>query len=314
MLSRYSLPEPVLCRFFRHGVNDTYQVEAESSTYFLRIYRHGWRTRAEIEAEVDMLLHLRSEGLSVSYPLERTDGTHLTRIGAPEGVRYATLFTNAPGAPVTMNDRNSRVYGELVARIHASLDTVAKDDRRFHLDAHHLVVEPLGSIEPFLQHRRTDLDYLRDCGTQLAKKIEILLPQTSPHYGSCHGDVHGGNVHIGSGGGLTLFDFDCWGYGWRAYDVAVFPWAMALRFGQSRTGRGRTTRRWNAFLRGYERVRELAEAEREAIRIFVPIRHLWLMGLHTRGSAVWGRGWMPDPYFTRGIKFIKNWIAHYKIL
>ena len=68
---------------------DTYQVEAESSTYFLRIYRHGWRTRAEIEAEVDMLLHLRSEGLSVSYPLERTDGTHLTRISAPEGVRYA---------------------------------------------------------------------------------------------------------------------------------------------------------------------------------------------------------------------------------
>ncbi|WP_407573010.1 phosphotransferase [Deinococcus altitudinis] len=43
--------------------------------------------------------------------------------------------------------------------------------------------------------------------------------------GICHGDLHGGNVHVPDGV-WTRFDFDCGGRRWRAYDVAVFWWSM----------------------------------------------------------------------------------------
>jgi Ser/Thr protein kinase RdoA (MazF antagonist) len=42
--------------------------------------------------------------------------------------------------------------------------------------------------------------------------------------GSCHGDLHGWNAHIDQNMALTVYDFDCCGVGWRAYDIAVFRW------------------------------------------------------------------------------------------
>ncbi len=314
VLSKYSLEQPVRCRFFKLGANDTFQVHAGQTPYFLRVYRQGWRTRSQIAAELDMLLHLRSEGIAVSSPLERRDGRYLTRIDAQEGVRWAALFTAAPGGPVKMDLRNSSSYGELVARIHVSLDQRQRDVRRFDLDLKHLIDRPLHHLERVLGHREADLKYLRMIGRGLAQEIKALLPTRTPSYGSCHGDHHGGNLHIDENGRLTLFDFDCYGYGWRAYDLAVFLWAGSLRFGQSGTGKGKVTRRWNAFLRGYESIRALEAAEHEATRLFVPVRHLWLLGFHAQGSDVWGNNWMQEPYFDRQLKFIRSWIERHKLL
>ncbi len=313
VLRRYELKEPVRCRFFRLGVNDTFQVHAGLTQYFLRVYRHGWRTRAQIAAELDMLVYLRSEGIPVSSPLERRDGGYLSRIDAHEGVRYAVLFTAAPGRGMKRDLRNCFSYGELAARIHVSLDRRPRDERRFDLDFLHLVHGPLLHLERVLGHRQADLEYLRTAGVGLAKEIEARLPTTTPAYGSCHGDHHGGNIHIDQDGLLTLFDFDCYGYGWRAYDIAVFLLGLSLRFGQSGTGKGKATRRWNAFLRGYESIRKLGAAEREAISLFVPVRHLWLMGLHAQGIDVWGYSLMQDTDFDRHLKFFRGWIERYKL-
>lgn len=314
VLSKYNLPSPVRCNLLNHGINDTYIVKARSSTCYLRVYRYGWRTHAEIQAELDMLVYLHRRHLPVSYPINRKDGLYLTQIAAPEGVRYAALFTGAPGKKIRMDTRNSGSYGELVGRIHVCLDKAPDDDRRFHLDLSHLIDEPLRHVEPFLEHRRKDFDYIKGVGNELKLKVNGLLPKTRPEYGNCHGDHHGGNVHIDKDGDMTLYDFDCYGYGWRAYDIAVFLWSQTSGDDWSAKAKSRRTRRWNAFLRGYSRVRTLSTHELEATRVFVPIRHIWLLGLHTQGAETWGRGWINDGYFDFHIKFIKRWIEYYKIL
>jgi len=301
------------------GLNDTYVVRAGSLTHYLRVYRHRWRTKREILAELDMLTYLRKRHLPVSWPMKRKDGLLLTRIPAPEGMRYAVLFTAAPGKPVDMTAKQSCSYGELVGRIHTCLDTAPHDGRRFHLDFAHLVDGPLSHhVQPFLEHRRNDLDYMRSVGSELRTRIEELLPKSRPEYGSCHGDHHGGDLHIDNNGNMTMFDFDCCGYGWRAYDVAVYLWSRTCSSyffdGWSRAGKTKATRLWNAFLTGYAKVRELGTCEVEATRLFVPIRHIWMMGLATHLAETGARGKINDDYFDRHIGFIKQWIEYHRIL
>ena len=43
VLTKYRLPGPIRCHFFNKGLNDTYVVKAGASTYYLRVYRYGWR-------------------------------------------------------------------------------------------------------------------------------------------------------------------------------------------------------------------------------------------------------------------------------
>ena len=74
LLSKYKLPRPIQCNFLHQGLNDTYIVKAGSSVYYLRVYRYGWRTKAEIQAELDLLTYLRRRRLPVSWPIRRKDG------------------------------------------------------------------------------------------------------------------------------------------------------------------------------------------------------------------------------------------------
>ena len=200
--------------------------------------------------------------------------------------------------PPRLNAARAGAYGEIVAGMHVSADRKRQDPRRFHLDLRHLVEEPLASTKPFLRHRPDDQRYLASIGSELTEAIESTLPMTRPQYGFCHGDHHGGNVHRDSHGRLVVCDFDCYGYGWRAYDLAVMLWQLAHSHGWSRAGRAKVKRRWDGFLEGYNRVRSLSQAEVAATRLFVPVRQIWWLGLHTRMRLreVWG-GTLGDEFF-----------------
>lgn len=314
VLRRYRLEGPVRCHYFSFGLNDTYLVCSRDQTAYLRIYRYGWRTRLEIKAELDLLLNLKRRGLSVSAPIRRTDGRFINHLDAPEGLRYGVLFTAAPGHRPTLDDQRSRKYGYLVAQIHDATDRTRKKYQRFNIDAEHLLHRPLRSLEPFLRHRERDFRYVQDIALSLGTAIESRLPTSAPEYGMCHGDLHGENLRVDESGQLTLFDFDCCGYGWRAYDLSVFLWSRVSFADWSRKAKANRTRRWNTFLDGYTKIRHLKPSELEAAILFVPIRHIWMMGLHTAGTQAWGRDWINDRYFDRTISFIKNWIKTYKVL
>jgi Ser/Thr protein kinase RdoA (MazF antagonist) len=116
--------------------------------------------------------------------------------------------------------------------------------------------------------------------------------------GFCHGDFHGDNAHI-EGDTVTLFDFDCCGPGWRAYDIAVFRW----RWGDDEAGDAR----WAAFLEGYRSQRPIGERDLAAVPLFVAARALWLRGLHAGNTADWGRSWLNEGYWDRPLKGLREW-------
>jgi Ser/Thr protein kinase RdoA (MazF antagonist) len=292
------------CRFFSGGFNHTYQVLAESGeTYYFRAYRPMWRTLPDIRCELDALLHLHKKGFPAAWPLLYQDGEPYCEIQAPEGVRYGALFTLAPGKEISYDNEPEKVsydYGRAVAAMHNAFEDFSSPHPRFRKDLLHLIDRPLANIKPFLARRPADWNYLTRFAETLRNRI-AALPAESLEQGFCHGDLQGYHAKVNGDGTLTFFDFDCGGFGYRAYDLAVFLWCARLE--------DQVKERWEPFLRGYQEVRPLDPLEIEAAPLFVGGRYLWHMGVHTQNAPDWGIDFLNDGYFDRRIKVLKDYEA-----
>lgn len=293
-------------------MSDTYRVEQKGRRAYLKIYRHGWRSRAEIQGEVDLLRFLRQRNISVSNPIRNNVGAFIEKIDAPEGRRYAVLFSEAKGAEPKINLQNSREYGFVVATVHKATDSCPGSIRRPQLGIDHLAREPLKRIHPYLARRPRDLAYLTRISEELADAVTSLLPESAPEFGMCHGDLTFGNLRRDDRGRMTLFDFDCSGYGWRAYDVAVFLQARGFEF--SRRANANRMKQWHAFMDGYHAVRRLSSREMQAVYLFVPLRQIWQLGVHSNHLAHVGSRSMHEARFESHLGFIRNWLKAYKPL
>ncbi len=303
VLVHYPIGEITRCRFHARGLNDTYKVETSNDkSYFLRIYRAGWRTREQIEAELAVLQHLARCNVSVSVPVIRTDDALLTLLDCAEGGRWAVLFTAAPGEEVdfkSFTKEQAGHYGEAAAAIHRAADSFAENFQRAALDLDLLLNAPLALIKSAIAHRRDDLAYVADLANQLQSSVESAAGLEK---GFCHGDLHGHNAGY-AGEIFTVYDFDCCGWGYRAYDLSVFPWAFAL----SEQVPGRIESMGRAFLKGYLRHRPVENVDVTAIPTFVAIRQIWLTGLHIGLADRFGWGWLNDRYFDRQFKMLRDW-------
>jgi Ser/Thr protein kinase RdoA (MazF antagonist) len=306
LLPDYGLGAIVNCRLYSVGVNDTYRIDtAANGAYFLRVYRAGLRSRSDIGYELDLLKHLHRHGVSVARPLPRRDGTYFCELVAPEGRRYTVLFIEAEGHEPSYDqdpEGMAHRYGRAVAGIHNALEDFSSPHARFGSDLDHLIDTPLRNIEPFLAHRPDDWAYLRHFAETVRRRI-VGLPATALEQGACHGDLQGFHAHISPDGTLTFYDFDFCGFGYRAYDLAVFRWSARLSEQEQVW--------WPPYLRGYRERRPVNDLDIEAVPLFICARHIWHMGLHTGNAPDWGHGDLGDAYFDRRLGWLRALEADY---
>jgi Ser/Thr protein kinase RdoA (MazF antagonist) len=222
VLTQYPIGPIVDCQLWTRGLSDVYSVKTAQQQYILRISHTHWRSQSEIQFEMELLDFLHQRQIPVAHPLATVDGEFIFPIAAPEGGRYATLMTYAPGSiPIgDFNQIQSYTLGQTLAQMHvASADFVPTTDRQ-PLDQAHLIDQSLAIILPQLQDPAMATG-LAATGDQLHAALRSL-PQSAPFWVICWGDPHSGNVHCTSDRQMTLFDFDQCGYGWRAFDVAKF--------------------------------------------------------------------------------------------
>lgn len=273
----YRVERPLECVFWERGANDTYRVRCTDARYSLRVYRHGVFPREAIEFEIETLNHLHRQGIPVAHPVARVSGGYLTEIAAPEGPRFVLLTAFADGVvPDYEALDNSRLVGESVARMHLALDRFETARERTGLDPRSLLEGSAAVIRPHLAHRPDDLRFV-DTLVRALRAAVRAVPERMLDSGVCHGDLHGGNLHLHEGE-VTHFDFEECGFGHRVYDLATFKWGVC-------TGE-RRAERWPAFVEGYERVRPIGEADRSLIDTFVVIREL--------SNAAFGLRHLPD--------------------
>ena len=290
------------CQFFTGGFNDTYRIKTtDRHTYYLRAYRIRWRTLADILYELDVLNHLKRKNFPAAKPIPYKEGRFFCAISAPEGTRYLALFSEAPGSEISYKhepEKAAQHYGQAEAQMHNALADFSSPHQRFHLDIGHFIDQPLQNIEPFLSSSRPDdWKYIQHFAEVLRQRI-LSLPAEKLEQGFCHGDLQGYHANVSPDGTLTFFDFDCGGWGYRAYDLAVFLWCCRLEDAVSA--------RWEPFIKSYRENRSIQELDVQAIPLFVCARYLWHMGVHTQNSPDWGVGFLNDKYFDNHLKRLKQ--------
>ncbi|MDF2628914.1 MAG: hypothetical protein K0R39_2745 [Symbiobacteriaceae bacterium] len=305
LLPVYGLTPPYACRFFRKGICDTYQIQSADGGYYLKVYRAGRRSFQDVSEEVRLLNHLLAHGVAVVRPVPRLDGGFVNPLQAPEGPRHAVLFHAVEGQGES-TDQHRRDFGAAVARMHLAADLMTPAYNRQHLDMGALVEENMVHIGQLMVHRPDDFALIRAIADQIKDQVESLLPHSSPIYGICHGDLHGGDVLYDPSGRPTLLDFDSSGCGWRAVDLGVYlchDW-MNTSPESDRVRQNRLA----VFLDGYQSVRELGENERAVIQLTPAIRHIFLMGHVLRHTTVYqGWNWADDGFIDWHMHWFRHW-------
>ena len=188
--------------------------------------------------------------------------------------------------------------GGVAAEIHNTTEDFTTLHERFRLDLGHLLYEPMEALKPLLAQRPSDWPFLDSLGTTIGDMFE-RMGEGSLDWGFCHGDLADSNVYFHDGD-LTVFDFDCGGMGWRAYDLAAFLTSLI----DAREAVANPEALWAAFLSGYRNRRDISERDLSMIPTFVALRQIWVLGVHVQTLNEEQR--LPH-FFDHIINFLKGW-------
>lgn len=290
VLANYEISAASNCFFWHRGLSDIYLVETATQRYILRVSHAHWRTKSDIDFELELLDFLRHKSIPVAYPLHTKQGDLSIEIDALEGKRYAALFIYAPGS-IALGDLNlaqSQKLGETVAKLHRCAQDFQTTAVRQPLSLDYLLDDSVAAIAPFLQHKPADLAYLIDTVNQIKDQLQNF-PIAPPFWGICWGDPHSGNAHFTEDGQITLFDFDQCGYGWRAFEIAKFL-QVSLHSGLG-------TRVREAFINGYQTVMPLMEYELASLQAFTETAHIWSWAICLNSAMLHDYSRLDDSYF-----------------
>ena len=291
VLSEYKLGSIDRCLFWNRGLSDIYLIETSEKTYILKISHHHWRSKTDIQFELEFLDFLAWQDIPVANPLKTKTGELFVTVNAVEGDRYAALFNYAPGEVPQgdLSTEQSKIMGRALSRIHAAALEFNSETTRHPLDIEYLLDDSLKTISPYLLRQDRDLVDLEREIFKIKQQL-TCLEQTSPLWSVCWGDPHSGNVHFTEDNRITMFDFDQCGYGWRVFDLAKFL-QVSLNTGIKRTIR-------DSFLAGYQEIQKLTDVELSSLQALTQMAHIWAWAISINATAIhnWSR---LDDFYTK---------------
>jgi Ser/Thr protein kinase RdoA (MazF antagonist) len=302
--ARYAMPGPLECWLLRRGFNDSFEVRSQDGQRtVLRLSNLRARGEADVASETTFLAYLEQSGIPVAAPKPARDGTLFGTAWLPEGQRPAVLFRYAEGRmPRWESAADARASGVTLARIHRVAHGYAGwNAGRYRLDLDHLLHRPLSVL---LGLRSLDAAAKEGFAELVARLSAAVAARSNLTWTRCHGDCHGFNSRIleegPDAGQAMFFDFDDGGPGYLAYDLAVFLWA---RVSFQRSGHDM----WHEFIGGYRSIQPIAPADFAAIDLFVPIRHIWLLGEYASRVDHSGSESLPTEWLVKELEFMRAW-------
>ncbi len=191
---------------------------------------------------------------------------------------------------------NEFPYGKSVGKLHNHSKVVHLEARK--IDIESLIFSPLKIIEKTFLEKRNELKVLNNIAFNIAKKIQNIETSHDISRAILHGDLTGGNATIDSKGNFIFYDFDCSGYGWAAYDLAVFLWSAITC--------GKETSSWKAFIEGYCSIDDIDEAEFELTPLLASARNFWIMAYSINQRSIKGELSYSCRQFQQDINFFQK--------
>ena len=293
----YDIDHITGCEMLKFHTNDTYLLTTENEPYILRLYGARWRSVPEIEYELALLRHVAAKGVPGSVPIQTRCGAWRCPIPAAEGERQLVVFTYVKGAPLTWETiEQCRQAGQTMAEMHEAMGDFQTEHYRRPHDLAGLTDRPLGALKPFLTSRPEAWEFLQRLATRLRARVEDLAAD-GLDWGVCHGDMAAKNLLHVEDRKLAVLDFDHCGNGWRAYDFAKM-------FGDAAWAEQDAL--WEAFWDGYVARRPLNETNKEAVPVFLTLRHLFMLGMMAENALDWGTVAIRDTNLDGWLTFLQQ--------
>jgi len=296
LISNYNIDADSSITFLKRGFNDTYLISNDSCSdveslligeeeknekknikknqkFILRVYKYNWRSYESIETELKLLNYLSENEISVSFPIRDKRNEFIQTIQAPEGLRYAILFSFAEGTQIRkLSIEQSYLFGVETGKIH-----LLTRNKSFGRVAHDYDIETqfnmtLSILKPLLIDHHEQYDYLLQLKNDFIDLFKGIAKKEL-RKGICHGDLQAENFHITADNQFTFFDFDFFGSCYLVYDIGVFMWY---------DHKNKSPEIIDAFLKGYQTQEKLSETELKLIPYFSTLRALFQMTLYCK--------------------------------
>lgn len=299
---KYGLTASTTCRLLKAGINHTYRIDSEDDIFIFRVYSHNWRTQEEIQEELNLLQLLKRNNISVSYPLADITNVFIQTIEAPEGLRFAVLFSYAQGHKLQTYSRETHFeVGKLMANIHSLTENLLQ--KRTTYTPATLLHQPLEYIRQLLSDTTDEIQFLITTRSLLERELN----DTNTHLlrkGIVHLDIWFDNLNISDNNEITLFDFDFCGNGWLCLDIAYY----VMQLHNTEKDISERTKKMEAFYMGYETVEKISNEEKNLIPILGVCLYYFYLGTQCQRFDNWSNVFINEVYLKRYITvFIKNY-------
>lgn len=303
---KYQLKEDISCKLFRTGVNHTYIISDSETKFVIRVYCYHWRTKTEIKQELELLLLLKAGHLSVSYPIPDKNGNFIQEINAPEGIRYAVVFSFAEGEKMRfMTHETCSAIGSLMAKIHTL--TADKKIDRIHYNSEVLLHQAYRYLNLYFDKDLDEMKYIKEINDTLSSRFKESNLSENQN-GIVHLDIWYDNLSVNNTDQITIFDFDNCGNGALILDVAYF--CKQLFFIESDKKEYET--KVQSFLNGYQKVRSLSYKEIALIPEAGASIFVFYLGVQAQRFD-WSNIFFTENYLKMFVGRIKNWLDYYAI-
>ncbi len=299
---KYSLTANTTCSLLKTGINHTYRIDSDKETFIFRIYSYNWRTKEEITEELNLLQLLKQKDISVSFPIEDNTKKFIQTINAPEGERFAVLFSYAQGHKAQTYSKETHFeIGKLMAQIHCQTKNL--EYKRIIYTTDTLLTQSLNNIKQFISDDTDEMQFLITTKPLLEKE----LLNANPHFlrkGIVHLDIWFDNLNISDKNIITLFDFDFCGNGWLCLDIAYY--IMQLH-NTEKDGNVRAEK-IKSFYSGYETLEKISDEEKRLLPTLGVCLYYFYLGIQCKRFDNWSNTFLNEVYLKRYITmFIKNY-------
>jgi Ser/Thr protein kinase RdoA (MazF antagonist) len=306
---KYALGHDVSCRLIKAGINDTYQVTSSAGRFVFRVYSLNWRTETEISEELKLLNLLKQDNISVSYPIPDNTNRYIQALNAPEGNRFAVLFTFADGEKLHIIPEETHFrIGQLMARIHKLTYNLQLD--RIHYTPEVILTDSLHKVSAFLKNDTDEMSFMRSAQAYLLQQFKhadtSLIRQ-----GVVHLDIWFDNLNVTTDNQVTIFDFDFCGNGWLCLDIAYYILQLhniekyEPKDYQPKVG---------SFLKGYGSVTPISAEEQRLIPMLGVSLYFFYLGVQCQRYDNWSNAFLSENYLKRFINgLVKRYYEMYNL-
>jgi Ser/Thr protein kinase RdoA (MazF antagonist) len=295
----YALGKDISCSLIRAGINDTYLIQGDNNRYVFRVYSLDWRTKTEIQEEISLLNLLKENNISISYPIRDKNNNYIQVLNAPEGDRFAVLFSYADGKKIYNYPEETHFrIGQLIANMHQL--THNRTLQRTSYTPEVLLVDSLTEIAKFLGADTEEMRFLQSTQSYLLKEL-AQADVNAIRKGIIHLDIWFDNLNINEKDEVTIFDFDFCGNGWLCLDTAYYLMQLAQteRYDE-KLYRPKTQQ----FLAGYESICPLSAEEKRLLPLLGVCLYYFYLGIQCRRYDNWSNSFLSEDYLKRFVNGI----------